>query len=182
MTTLSRSQIRSAIAAAFPDADEATLNRATGAAARALVGTSRASEPFGPAEEHGYNSHPIASWRMERRAKDAHDIGTLRYLARCADSVGATSVAEHVRTIADIYAQGAEIDAYCDLSSAGAITNTRPVYSDTRPYGPAIREAYHAPTDMFVEVLREASDDDHTVTFRHPYFVHTDACAASFLD
>lgn len=128
----------------------------------------------GPAESSSYNGHPRASFRVERRATDMRDIGTLRMLARDADSVGATQVAEHCRTLAGIFAGSAAIEAFCFLASESALT------AETNPtgfVGPAVGLAYHTPTDVFVEVVAR---DGYALVFRSPYGF-TDKCSPAFL-
>ena len=125
----------------------------------------------GPSEYLSYNGHPRASLRMEQRATDMRDIGTLRMLARDADSVGATNVADHCRELARLFAYGAATDAYVALDSPTWH------YMDV-PHGPAVGIAYHVPTDMYVDVLHVKR---HLATFRHPYY-GLDRCSVAFLE
>jgi hypothetical protein len=167
-----RESIARAIRAAFPAIGEVDLSRATGAAARAMIGATDTGAWHGPLEgfisENGYaltttpnGVHTAASWRMEKRATAARDIGTLRFIARENERAGATSCAERFRNLANMFADTAVIDAYiANRSITGRATP--PV-----PHGPAIREAYLRTDDVFVDVIIEDADRGIT-TVRHP--------------
>ena len=179
---MTRESISAAIASAFRATGvtftDADLTRATGAAARVML---RASEgfieyhsPIGPVEDSAYNGQGLGSFRAERHARDLRDIGALRFLAHEADQAGATSAAAHLRELANIFTMDATVDGYVNRVGDHSLTSNH----DPRGFiGPAIGEAYHAPTDMFVDVLAR---EGHAIRYRSP-MGYTDVCSPVFL-
>ena len=112
------------------------------------------------------------STRMERRATELRDIGALRFLARLHDRTGGSSVAAHCRDLANIFAESA-------ACKATPWPETGATVPEGATYGPSLGEAYHRPTDLYVDVL--ARLEDGTVLFRSPAYGE-DRCAPNFLN